>query len=434
LVVYHDIQGIVGKVIMKNMTFSGRGNFPNAWLIVGVLTLVMIGFYGAELSFSVFFKPILGHFGWTRAAVSLGMSILQGIAGLVGIMMGTLVDRYGARMIIASSALVGGLSYLLMSQVGSLWQLYLYFGIMGGICIAGGWVPINATVSRRFAEKRILALGITTSGITIGGMIMPPLVAQLVTVQGWRYAYVVLAIIVWTTAIPAIMLLRKNSPQPIGIPERNQNKQHGTRDQARKSIQSPEWLAKEAVKTVPFWMLVITGFIIAAGYYFMVTHIVAYATDIGTATTSAALIMTFMGGANILGKLSVSFITTKIGSRLTLFSLLALQAIALFLLMQASDSWMFFVLGSIFGFGFGACAPVRTSMIPEFFGMQSVGTIIGLVNAAWATGGMAGPVLAGYVFDLSQSYDAAFLIGGLLMIIGMAATYFLKAPMSRLES
>jgi OFA family oxalate/formate antiporter-like MFS transporter len=89
---------------------------------------------------------------------------------------------------------------------------------------------------------------------------------------------------------------------------------------------------------------------------------------------------------------------------------------------------MLFALAAVFGFGSGATSPIRMSMIPEFFGVRSVGAIMGIVGAAWAVGGITGPILAGYIFDLSNSYDMAFLVGGLLMITGMAATYFLKVP------
>ena len=107
--------------------------------------------------------------------------------------------------------------------------------------------------------------------------------------------------------------------------------------------------------------------------------------------------------------------------------LLALQAVAIFLLIGASGYTALIALGLIYGFGFGGSNTVRISMISEIFGTHSAGAILGLVTLAWATGGIFGPILAGYIFDVSQSYDVAFLVGGLLLAMGATSGFFLKS-------
>ena len=82
----------------------------------------------------------------------------------------------------------------------------------------------------------------------------------------------------------------------------------------------------------------------------------------------------------------------------------------------------------MFGFGWGANSTIRMSMVSEFYGVRSVGTLIGLTHIAWSVGGIIGPVLAGHIFDISGSYRVAFSVGGLLMMVGMMATYYLKVP------
>ena len=410
----------------RSLLPGSKGIHHRSILVVCATTLAMIGFYGTTISFSVFIKPLIGEFGWTRAAISGGMSTLIGTAGLVGIVMGPFVDKYGVRIFIAIGALLGGSGYLLMYNVHSLWQLYLYFGVMMGICQASCWVSVTATISRIFVEKRVLMLGVSTCGITIGQMIIPPVASYFITAYGWRPAYVMLAIIVWLSAIPALMLLGQSRTQQPEI--RDSNQKHMRRDTVGETKPTREWSILEAIQTVQFWMLVITGFVIAAGYYFVITHMIAYAPDVGIPATSAALVITSVGGGSVLGKLIVWLISKRMGSRLTLIVLLFLQASALFFLMHTVTLWIFLVLGAIFGFGFGATSPIRTSMIPEFFGLRAVGTIIGLSNAAYSIGGLAGPVVAGHIFDVSRNYDAAFIAGGSLLIIGMAAAYFLKTP------
>jgi OFA family oxalate/formate antiporter-like MFS transporter len=175
-------------------------------------------------------------------------------------------------------------------------------------------------------------------------------------------------------------------------------------------------------------MLSTLGFVTAAGFYFLVTHVVAFATDMGIAATSAALIVTFMGASNVTGKLVIWRIAERLGSRLTLFLLLVLMAASLFLLMTAESLWALYLLAVMFGFGLGSTIPVRMGMIAELFGTRAVGALLGFLGLSWAAGGVAGPVLAGLVFDQSQSYDIAFMAGGILLVLGVVATVFLKPP------
>ncbi len=405
-----------------------RDRALSSWAVVGALALVMTASYGAQFSFGIFLKPMVEEFGWTRAMASGAISMVAGVAGVAGIVMGRLTDKYGARLIIASGALLGGLGFLLMSQVNSLWQLYLYFGATVGICIGSCWTPINATVSKLFVEKRVLALGITTSGITLGRMLVPPLAAYVVTFYDWRRASMMLSIIVWMAAIPAIMLLRRRSSQGLAGKQHVRSADAATEGEIGKSAQPRQWSVTEAARTVPFWMLAATGYIVATGFFFVAVHMVAYATDMGMTATAGALVLTVMGGVAVLGRVIVAPISIRIGSRITMVLFLFLQALALLLLTQATSPWMLFALGSLFGLGFGVHGTVRLSVMSEFFGVRSIGTIMGMIGIAWACGGITGPFLAGYVFDVTHSYHLAFLGGGLLMLVGMVAASFLKPP------
>jgi MFS family permease len=400
-----------------NKTSIFSRNFSYGWVVVGVSALLLLGSYGAMLSFGVFLKPLTEDFGWTRAMTSGAMSTVMGVSGLVGIMMGRLTDKYGARLPVAIGTLIGGLAYWLMSQTSSIWQLYLYLGVGQGICVGSCYAPISTAVSRWFVEKRALALGIVLMGITIGQMLLSPLSTHVITTHGWHSAYMMLAGIVWVTAIPAVILLGKKPPQPASS--------SSAEGKAGKPVLSREWSAREAAKTAPFWMLMITGFVLSAGSYFVSTHIVAYATDIGMSAATAALILTVMGIGGIAGTLLAWSITVKLGNRGAFLLLLAIQALVLFLLIWIKSLWPLFALVLIFGFGFSAAVPVRTAMVPQLFGTRSMGMLMGLASFAWSVGGIIGPVLAGYTFDLSHNYDMAFLVGGLVLIIGMLAIYFL---------
>jgi len=156
-------------------------------------------------------------------------------------------------------------------------------------------------------------------------------------------------------------------------------------------------------------------------------HIAAYATDVGIAATLAGTIMVFMGGANVLSKVVSGIIATKIGSKFTLLLFLVLEIIALFLFSMTRDYWMFCVVAALFGFSFGS-APPFASMVAEFFGLRSIGAIMGLLGVGWAAGCAIGTFMGDYIFDVTSSYTLAFLVGGGLTTIAAMIVFLLQTP------
>jgi MFS family permease len=389
------------------------------WLIVGTSALLMGGFWGAMGSFGVFLKPLIAEFGWSRAITSGAMSIAQVVYGLTAIIMGRLADKYGARPILAFGAISGGLGYLLMSTLHSIWQLYIFYGIFIGICLGTSWAPVNATVSKWFVKRRVLALSLVTLGPATGTMILPPFLACIIDNHNWSFAYTTMAIVVCVAAIPGVIAIGKRPPPLM------ENASPSASNKTAATSQR-QWTAGEAVRSKQLWMLIIFTFVNSVVFFFVSVHIFAYATDVGIAPTAAALIFTFINGISIAGIFTAWPMSARLGNRGALLFFLGLQAVALFLFIQADSLWMFLALAIVFGFGFGGTNPLRAAMIPHIFGMKAVGSILGFVAFSWAIGGAIGPFLAAYVYDLSQSYDIAFLSAALLILVAMAAIFNLE--------
>jgi MFS family permease len=397
-----------------------RAGSSFGWLIVGLSALLMGGFWGSQGSFGVFLKPLIAEFGWTRSVTSGAMSAVMLVYGFISILMGRLTDKYGARMILAFGAVVGGLGYILMSHLSSTWQLYLYFGILIGICIGTTWAPINATVSRWFTDRRVLALGLINLGPAIGHMVLPPLTAWIIDGHGVSIAYTTLAIVVFVTGVPAIIALGKKPPQV------EAGGTGSSPDKAGEAAQRRQWSAGEALRSRQLWMLIIFTFINSIVFFFFSVHIVAYATDVGIPATSAALIFTFFNGTSIAGIFLAWPISSKLGPRGALLLFLGIQAAVMFLYIRADSLWIFILLSIIFGFGFGGTNPIRAAIIPHIFGMRAIGAILGFIAFSWAVGGAIGPFVAAYIFDISKSYNIAFMSAGLLLIVAIAAISQLK--------
>ena len=392
------------------------------WVIVFASLVLLVGSFGTQLCFGVFLKPLSEEFGWTRAATSGAMSLAMGISGVIGVVMGRLTDRFDVRIPIGIAMAVGTACYLLLARMDSLWQFYLYFGLGAGICIGSTYAPVSAIVSKWFREKRALALGTALMGIGVGQMVLSPVAAHLIEDIGWRTTYIVLGMVIFVCALPALFLLGRKPPEPDGT-DRAGSPDGGQTGGHTCSL-TEGMTTRQAARTAPFWMLMFTGVAIAAGFYIVAAHIVPAATDVGIAPTAAALIITVSGIAGIAGTVGGTWwLTEKLGHRRALLVLCAGQAVVFFLFIPTSSLWAFYVVAALLGFCFSASTPVRQAMAPPLFGLKSIGAVLGFAYLAWSVGAVVGPFLAGLIYDLTGSYDLAFLLGGVLLLAGAASVH-----------
>lgn len=392
------------------------------WIIVLASLVLLVGSFGTQLCFGVFLKPLSEEFGWTRAATSGAMSLAMGVSGVVGVVMGRLTDRFDVRLAIGTAMALGTACYALLATMHSLWQFYLYFGLGGGVCIGSTYAPVSAIVSKWFHRRRALALGMALMGIGVGQIILSPVAAHLIQSSGWRTTYVVLGIVIFVCALPALFLLGRKPPQEAALGQAGDP--DGGPTDGRAFSPAVGMTTRQVVRTAPFWMMMITGIAIAAGFYIMVAHVVPAATDVGISPTAAALILTLSGIAGIPGTVGGAWwLTELLGHRRALILLCAGQAVALFLFAVTSSLWAFYVVAALLGFCFSASTPVRQAMAPPLFGLKSIGSVLGLAYLAWSTGAVAGPFLAGLIYDRTQSYDLAFVVGGVLLLVGATSVY-----------
>ncbi|MDP2917649.1 MAG: MFS transporter [Dehalococcoidia bacterium] len=157
------------------------------YVIVVASFFIMIATYGTYFAFGVFFNPVLAEFGWTRVMTSGAFSLSMVVHGVLGIGSGVLTDKLGPKIVIAVSGLVLGLGYLLMSQVGNIWQLYLFYGVIVGIGMSAAWVSILSTVARWFVTRRNMVTGIVLTGTGVGALIAPPIASRLISAYDWHW-------------------------------------------------------------------------------------------------------------------------------------------------------------------------------------------------------------------------------------------------------
>lgn len=391
------------------------------YLVVGAAFFIMVVMWAVFYAFGVFFKPILSEFGWSRAMTSGAFSLCSITMGLLGITMGGLNDRFGPRIVMSVCGLLLGMGYLLMSQLEALWQLYLSFGLILGAGMGGGFVPLMTTVARWFVLRRGMMTGVVTAGIGIGALIGPPAANGLISSYGWRISYIILGSIVLAVVVLSAQLLRRDFSQlgqfTYGENQSGQKGMH-TRNEGIS--------LGEAIQTRPFWVLFAMIFCFGFCVFSIMVHIAAHATELGISRASAANILATIGGLSILGKVLLGRAADIIGSRKVFIIGFILMAVAFLWLVPAKVAWMLYSFAVFFGFAYGGCVVAESPLVAVLFGLDSHGLILGVIAFGFTVGGALGPWLTGYIFDVTSSYQLAFLGCAVLSSLALVLTAVLK--------
>ena len=405
------------------MTEAGKPKIFYGYIVVAAALLIVIIAHGAQYTFGIFFKPILTDFGWTRAATSGAFSLYLVLWGFLGIFVGRLNDRFGPRIVMTVCGFFLGLGYLLMSQIGAIWQLYLFYGVIIAIGMSGAWVPLISTVPRWFVKRRGMMTGIVTSGSGIGTVLLSLVASRLISDHGWRFSYIIVGGGVLVLLMLAAQFLRRDPHQVGQLP-------YGGSETKEESLNSPDggFCFREAIGTRLFWMVCAVFFCFGFNLYTVMVHIVPHAIELGIPPIVAASIIAVIGGVNSVGRIVMGSAGDIIGNRRCLVFSFILLVAALILVMVAREVWMLYLFAVIFGFGYGGLAALMSPVPAELFGLRSLGTIVGAVMCSFTVGGAIGPVLAGSIFDMTGSYNPAFLTCVTVGVIGIILSALFIQP------
>jgi MFS family permease len=285
--------------------------FYYGWLIVIVAFGIQMVVWGIFTSFGVFLNPLLDDFGWERATISGAHSSAFLILGLASIVVGRLGDRFGPRMVMAGCGFILGIGYLLMSQINTVWQLYLFYGLVVGIGVSGTDVLLLSTVARWFVKRRGMMSGMVKVGTGVGMLVMPIVANWLITEHGWRVSYLILGSVALVFIVSAALFLRRDPSQKGLVPYGEGEANAGSSDVVGRGFS-----LREAIGTRQFWMLCAIYLFILFCAQVIVVHISPYAQDVGISAANAANILATIGGASIVGRLVMGSAGDRVGNRL----------------------------------------------------------------------------------------------------------------------
>ncbi len=401
---------------------EGKPRLFRGWPIVAV-AFVGQTFGIAPLlvyTFGVFAKPLAEAFHSNRGSIALAVSLLDVIIGLSAPAAGWLVDRRGARGVIAGSivALTACLVALAFVQP-PLWHLYSLYALAGLIGVASSPVTYGRVVANWFDRKRGLALGLATAGIGLGAFITPILAQFLLDRSGWRAAYLGLAGAAFLIALPAVGLWLRGTPQEVGLlPDGvSAPDQRVTHTDAVAGM-----TAREAIRTRTFWQLCIIFFCVAACVNGSIAHLVPLLTDHGVSGSTAALATSLFGLTSIVGRVGNGYLVDRIFAPRVVAVLFAGAAIGLALLLADTTSATASLAAALLGLAVGAESDVIPFLISRYFGMRAMAMLFGFAFGAYVLGNATGRYLFAAGFDATGSYTLPLACALGLLVLASIAT------------
>lgn len=399
---------------------QGSGPFYG-YIVVGASLLIMLLAYGSRLSFGVFFKPMIADFEWTRALVSGSITLAMLMQGCWGILMGKLNDRFGPRFILTLCCFLMGIGFLISSQINQPWQLYVFYGLITGIGMGGVFVALLSTVARWFIKRRGTMTGTVLTGIGLGTLVVTPTANWLISVFQWRASFAIVGGTVLVIGIIAAQFLRRD-PSGMGLTAYGQ-----TRQKEEKAAPPTGLSLKQAMRTPQFWMVSVSFFCLGYCIFAVNIHLIPHITDLEYSAMTAATVLATAGGLQTMGGIVLGILADKIGNKRVLIMSFISITIAMFGLVFFQNLPLFYVFAILYGLGVGGGSAMEATLIAELFGLKEHGLILGVTSFIFTVGGAIGPLATGYIFDISSSYQTAFLVCALMGVLGILLVAAIRA-------
>jgi MFS family permease len=390
-----------------------------AWnRLSAALLLSAIGGIGMW-SVIVALPAVQAEFGVARSAASLPYTMTMICFGFGGIFMGRLSDRFGIVVPVVGGAVCLGVGYVVASQATSLWQFTLVQGLLVGVASSVAFAPLIADTSLWFTRRRGIAVAVIASGSYVAGTAWPPIVQHFIETQGWRRTYLGIGVFCVATMVPlALLALRRRSPLIEAT---------AATSSVRSRSRRPLGMSPAALQV----LLVIAGLSCCVAMSMPQVHIVAYCHDLGHGAARGARMLSLMLGFGVVSRLLSGFICDHIGGRRTLLLGSGLQALALTLFLPFDGLASLYVVSALFGLSQGGIVPAYAVIIREFFPPEEAGVRVGTVLMATVFGMALGGWMSGVMFDLTGSYQAAFLNGILWNLLNLGiAVGLLRRPVT----
>ncbi|MBU6377083.1 MAG: MFS transporter [Gammaproteobacteria bacterium] len=381
----------------------------------------------AFYTFGVFVLPLVAAFGWTRGEVSIAASFLIIGTAITAPLVGSMIDRFGARRVGLISMVALAFGYALLTTIdGTIGTFYAAW--LGLSLIGGGTTPVvwTRTVNIWFDRGRGLALGLALAGSGLAGVFAPLLVTKVIAAYGWQGGYLAIGAFILVVSTPLIALLLQERPVaggalPAGI---------GSADTAaEQTTPLPGLELAQALRDLAFWKIAVGFFLVSAVIAALIINLIPLLVDRGLDASKAAGIAGVMGVAVLVGRVVIGMLLDHLPSSLVAAVVLGLCALGCFVL-SLPDAPLWVVGVSVLSLGLAAAAEVDlvAYLSSRFFGMRAYGKVYGWQLTSFYLGAAVGPLAAGMAYDRFGSYLPTLYFASAALLFGALVTATLGKP------
>lgn len=405
------------------------------WYVVTAASIVVSFCFGlAYYNNPVFYPAYIDEFGWSRTEVAAGAGVNFIFFGILSPFIGMLADKISVKKIILAGVLCDATAKVAFSFMDALPAYYLT-NVLVGIGIAcTSMLTVKMLISKWFKKREGTALGIVVAATAVGGGIGPVLTSYLLSHYGWRTVQILLGVIIFLVVVPVFWFVVKDRPQELNLTI-DGNPLSETKAKNESWSEAPDLTFRQALQTPTFWLICAAILLFHVCVISISQHFVLHLTDKGLNLSSASVGLSVLLAASIVGRLGFGALSDKYSKKhliVLAYSILAVMSFMLFLMGTpllssfATSTAAIYVVAALIGIGYGGgivSVPVVTGTC---FGLSSLGKIFGLIMLFNAIGGTAGPILAGYLFDVTGSYQWSFLVVSLAAFVAVGCLSFIK--------
>ena len=393
-----------------------------AWIVALVTFVVILVTAGVRATPGVLMVSLENEFGWSRTAISAAVAINIALFGLIGPFAASVIDRWGLRRVILAAVTLLGVSVALTTQMRTQWEFTLLWGVLVGTGTGVTSMVLAAIVATRwFDARRGLVLGGLSAANATGQLVFLPLLASLVTQQGWRSAALLVAgacVVVFVL----VLVFMRDRPEDIGLLRYGQDP--GSAGTIASRALAPLAALRHAMGSRAFWVLAGTFFVCGASTNGLIgTHLIAACHDVGIAEVRSAQLLAMMGIFDIAGTMASGWLTDRYSSRHLLFGYYTLRGVSLLFLPatleQGGSALAWFAV--FYGLDWIATVPPTVRLTSEAFGRENTGVIYGWIGASHQLGASLAAFGAGAIRTTLGTYELAFWIASALCIVARAS-------------
>ena len=408
--------------------------FYGWWIVLGALIAQFVALGTQAPVAGAFLVPMTEELGWARGEFALATSVGTFVSAIIGFFIGGYVDRYGARPLMVIGATFIGGTLMAISRVEELWQFVLLRGVVFtiGFVLIGNLV-VNVTLSKWFVRRRGWAISLASIGVSLGTVVITPVMVRVVDEIGWRDAWLVMGVAAWALIYPVALLMRRQPEDHGLLPDGAQSDQAQDADlieEARLDFNN-SFTRGEAVRTSSMWILVIAFGFGMVGLISMLFHAIPFMTDNGFSRSEAGLLFSLLGVAALLSKFMWGWWMQRSFPRGFAALSFIISAGGVLLMLPAAATQSLPLMASalfILGWGIGGMIPLQEFIWASFFGRRHLGAVRSAALPASLVFAAGGPIFAGVWNDRAGNYDGAMLVFVGLWVIAAVLVMFARAP------